>query len=259
MTGTRISLTASGRVARLALVNPANRNAIDGTFVEEFAVAAAACEANAEIAVILIEAEGDVFSVGGDIGAFVAHRDRVGPYVVRLAARFHEGIASLRKAAAPIVVAVNGTAAGAGFSLVCLADLAIARESAKLTCAYTRVGLTPDGGGTFHLPRIVGTRRAFDLMATNPVLTAREALHLGLISRVVPDNSFATEVERLVQDLLAVPPGTLAGLKRLLNASGSATLEEQLAAEGEQIAAMAATPTTMERLVAFLERSSRKG
>jgi 2-(1,2-epoxy-1,2-dihydrophenyl)acetyl-CoA isomerase len=251
----RIDFAVAGGIARIVLANPENRNAIDGGFCEAFAAIAAACENDRDIALILLAARGDFFSVGGDFRDFVANRSRIAAHLRGMATLFHDGIMSLRRAAAPVLAAVNGTAAGGGFSLVCAADLVLARRSAKFVSAYTRSGLTPDGGLTFFLPRIVGLRAAFDIMATNPTLTAEQAQALGIVSRVVDDDGFEAEVERTLQELAALPAGTLAGLKSLLRSSTHADLVTQLAAEREAIARSAASPATQERLDAFLART----
>lgn len=250
----RLELTVSGGVARIVLSCPERRNAIDLHFTRQFAAAAAACAADASVAVILLAARGDWFSVGGDLRDFVAHRDNVAAHVGEMATAFHAGILALRRAAAPVVAAVAGTAAGGGFTLVCGADLLLAARSARFVSAYTRSGLTPDGGGTYFLPRIVGLRAAFDIMATNPMLTADAAKALGIVSRVVEDAELAGETERLLAELAAMPAGALAGLKRLLRGSGEDGLEAQLAAEAESIARRAADPETLRRLDAFLAK-----
>src|SRR5579859_3703599 len=149
-----IELSWTGGVARIRFAEPDNCNAFNIPFCQAFARVGLDVAA-ASPAAILIEAEGDAFSVGGDIADFLAERDRVERHVLELASLFHLGITRLHGTAAPIVVAVNGTAAGGGFSLVCGADLAIAKRSARLVAAYTASGLTPDGGGTWFLPRLV--------------------------------------------------------------------------------------------------------
>lgn len=253
-TASRIAFSRDGAIVRLTLANPGGRSAVDLQFCREFAAAAAECEAARDAAVILLSAEGEAFSVGGDIREFVARKEEIEAHGRLMATTLHEGILRLRRAAAPLVVAVNGVAAGAGFSLVCGADLVIAARSARFTSAYTRSGLTPDGGGTWFLPRIVGARRAFELMALNPVLDAEQAAALGLVSRVVDDADLAREAEAVAQQLAALPSGALAGLKSLLRASEHASLSDQLEAEADSIARLLAAPSTMARLEAFLSR-----
>jgi len=107
------------------------------------------------------------------------------------------------------------------------------------------------------LPRIVGIQKAFDIFATNPTLSAEQARDLGIISRVVEDDDFEAEVDKLARMIVESPPGALAALKKLLNASTSATLQEQFDAEANSIASLAASPSTMERLMAFLGKSEK--
>src|SRR5690606_5906696 len=142
---------------------------------------------------------------GGDLNEFLRERDRIQGHVREMATWFHLAITVLNRLEAPVVCAVNGTAAGGGFSLVCMSDLAIATRSARFNLAYTRSGLTPDGGATWFLPRLVGTQRAFDIMATNPTLSAERACELGLIARVVDDAGFEAEVEATLTLLAKTP------------------------------------------------------
>lgn len=256
MTQQPIALTVAGGVARLILANPDNRNAIDGAFCEAFAQAAARCEGDPDIRVILLAADGEMFSVGGNFRDFVANRTRIEAHLRGMAALFHAGILSLRRAVAPVVAAVRGTAAGGGFSLVCAADLVIASQAARFVSAYTRSGLTPDGGLSYFLPRIVGARAAFDIMATNPTLDAEQARALGIVSRVVEDAAFAAESDKLVQQLAAMPAGALAGLKTLMRASTEAELAAHLAAEADLLARNAASPECQHLLDAFLARKT---
>lgn len=246
-----VGFSVADRVARIVFARPQARNAMSAALIGQFADAARACAADASLVAIVISAQGEWFSGGGDLTEFMAQRDDIHAHVQRMAGVFHDGVLALRQAAAPVIAAVQGMAAGAGFSVVCGADLVVAAESARFISAYTASGLTPDGGGTFFLPRIVGDRRAFDLMATNPMLSAAEAMALGLVSRVVPDAALAEEVERLVAQLAAMPDGAVAGLKALFR-RGEGELAAQLQAERDMIAARAATPAALARIEAFL-------
>jgi 2-(1,2-epoxy-1,2-dihydrophenyl)acetyl-CoA isomerase len=249
-----IELQVADGVARITLTNPQNYNCIDLEFTRELAAAATKCAADPGIRAILIAAQGDVFCVGGDIKDFIANKHRSREHLLEMASTFHLAVTHLRSAAAPVILALNGMAAGGGFSLVCGADLVIAKRSAKLNSAYTRSGLTPDGGGTFFLPRIVGIRKAFDIMATNPTLSADQAYELGIVSRVVDDAEFDAEVEKAVRGIADMIPEALASLKALLNASPSAALQQQLAAEAQSLAKISANPATLDRLSAFLNK-----
>jgi 2-(1,2-epoxy-1,2-dihydrophenyl)acetyl-CoA isomerase len=254
--GHRIEFSVADRVARIVLARPDARNAIDAPLLREFAEAATACADDATLVAIVISAQGEWFSAGGDLREFLAHREHIFPHLLEGAGVLHVGVLALRRASAPVIAAVGGVAAGAGFSLVCGADLVVATESARFVSAYTGSGLTPDGGGTFFLPRIVGYRIAFDLMATNPVLSAAEAKALGIVSRIVADGDLDSEVDKLVAHLAAQPEGAIAALKALFRL-GENELAARLDAERDFIATRGATPATLARIEAFLKPKPR--
>ena len=250
----RIKFSIADGVARITLANPAGRNVMDLHFCRQFGKAAIACETNPDIKVILIEAEGDVFSMGGDINSFLANKDRVQAHILDMATQIHIGVAGLRRAAAPVIAAVNGMTAGGAFSLVAGADVVIAKRSAKFNSAFTKSGLTPDAGGTYFFPRVAGFRKAFWIMATNPTLTADQAAEIDLVTQVVDDENFAAEVEKIVRQFADSAPGALAGLKSLFRSSLTNTLDDQLNLEARSIASRCADPATLELLVAFLNK-----
>jgi len=238
-------------VARLVLANPGNRNAVDRAFVAALTKATLACVRDETIRVITITAEGPAFCVGADLSAL--HKDPAGPagFIQFLADEFHASLLRLRAASAPVVVAVQGVAAGGGFGVVCSADIAIAARSAMLTSAYTASGLTPDVGATWFTPRLVGRQRAFDLLATNPHLSAEDALTGGLITRIAEDGELETALQRIVETLLEQPVGTAARLKKLLAASPTSSLAEQLDREAASIAVSVMDAEVLARLSRF--------
>jgi 2-(1,2-epoxy-1,2-dihydrophenyl)acetyl-CoA isomerase len=254
MTEPRIRFSVADGVARITFANAAGRNAMDLQFCREFGQAAIACETDSSIKAILIAAEGEMFSVGGDIVDFVAHKDSIHAHVLDMATQIHIGVSGLRRAAAPVIAAVNGMAAGGAFSLLAGADVVIAKRSAKFNPAFTRSGLTPDAGGTYFFPRVAGFRKAFWIMATNPTLTAEQAAEIDLVTQVVDDAVFEAEVERVVRMFAESAPGALAGLKSLFRSSLTNTLDDQLNLEARSIAGRCADPATLERLVAFVEK-----
>jgi 2-(1,2-epoxy-1,2-dihydrophenyl)acetyl-CoA isomerase len=155
---------------------------------------------------------------------------------------------------APVIAAVNGSAGGAGVSLCLFADLVLAADSAKFTLAYTRAGLSPDGGSTYFLPRIVGVRRALELALTNRVLTAKEALDWGIVTRVVPDGELLTEAHMLAQQLAGGATRAYGAAKRLLHHSFAESLETQMELEAQAIAAQARTRDAREGIAAFIAK-----
>jgi 2-(1,2-epoxy-1,2-dihydrophenyl)acetyl-CoA isomerase len=170
----------------------------------------------------------------------------------------HAAISRFARMRAPLVAAVNGTAAGAGFSLVCAADLVVAAESARFTMAYTRAGLTPDGSSTYFLPRLVGTRRALELMLTNRTLSAAEALEWGLVNRVVPDAELEEQATSLARSLAAGPTAAFGSVKRLVENSTRDSLESQMEHEARAIADAARSPDAREGIDAFFAKRAAK-
>lgn len=249
----RIRFTIDDGVARLTLAAPERRNAIDLAFCEEWERAAEACAGDDTIKLIVIAAEGAMFSVGGDLAAFVSNADALPDYVGRCVTAFHAGIRALSRAPAPTLLVLGGTAAGGAFSLVCGADMVVARRSAKLVSGYTKSGLSPDGALTWLLPRMIGTARTFDIIATNRPISADEALHLGIVAKVW-DDDFESEVDRLVATLSDAPPGVLSAVKRLLREPDRQAFEAHLDAEQAAMVGRAALPDTVARLRAFLAR-----
>ena len=257
MSASKVKFIVADGIARITLANPASYNAIDREVTQALRAAAVRCEVTPGLRCVLLSAEGKQFSVGGDLREFVRERAQIQSHIREMTIDFHAAIAILNRLPVPLVAAVNGLAAGGGVSLVCMTDLAIASRSSKFNFAYTRSGLTPDGGATYFLPRLVGPQRAFDILATNPTLSAETAQRMGLIARVVDDALFDTEVEQLVTQLAAMPSNAVGRLKGLLRQSLRNSLAEQLELEGSAIAALAATPETLATLDAFLAKDKR--
>lgn len=253
----KIDLQIADGIARLTLDDPENHNTVDLQFTLELASAARRLETDPTVKVVVLAANGPVFSFGGDLKEFVAKREVIQAHVREMTVHFHSAILSLTRMSAPVIAAVNGMAAGGGFSLVCMSDMAIAQRSAKFNFAYTRSGLTPDGGATYFLTRLVGPQKAFDIMATNPTLSAEQAQALGIIARVVDDDNFEAEIARVVETLMGLPSEALMRLKGLLRTSLSASLEQQFEHEAKSISEIAATTETMATLEAFLKRQGK--
>ena len=251
MTKPVIAFSVADGIARIIIDDAEHHNVVGAQFTQEFARAAIACEGRADVRVVLLTANGKVFSVGGDLNEFIREKDHLRTHVREMAGYFHLAITVLNRLPVPVVCAVNGMAAGGGMSLAMMSDMTIATRSAKFNLAYTRSGLTPDGGGSWFLPRLVGLQRAFDIMCTNPTLSADQACALGIIARVADDENFSHEVEKLLRQLADAPSASTARAKRLLRASMANSLEQHLEMEASNIAEIAATPTTLATLEAF--------
>ena len=202
---------------------------------------------------VALLAEGEHFSLGGDVRSF-GSTDDPQRHVGALAEDLHRAVLAIRQLDAPVVVGLRGWAAGAGMSLVLASDIVIAGESAMMRPAYPGIGLTPDGGMTWLLPRIVGARRASSILLGNQVLTAGQAQELGIVDDVVPDNAVDSQTIAFARRLIDGPVAALAGIKRLIRDSSERSLAEHLGAEAASIAAHAASPEGREGVRAFVER-----
>lgn len=233
-----LSVQHDQKTIRITLNRPDAANGINLAMAKELLQVAILCEQSPALRAVLITANGKMFSAGGDVKAFAEAGDRAATEIRELMVYLHAAIAQFDRLAAPVIIAVNGMAAGAGFSLACAGDIVLAAETARFTMAYTAIGLSPDGGATWHLPRLVGMRRAQELMLTNRRLTAAEALDWGIVSRVVADDALATEADTLLGLLADGPTCAYAAVKRLLNTSLQNGLETQLELEAQSMAAL---------------------
>jgi 2-(1,2-epoxy-1,2-dihydrophenyl)acetyl-CoA isomerase len=249
-----IELHREGAVAHLVLNRPQAANAVDLTMARELLAAALEIDEDPSVRCVLLRAHGKMFCAGGDLGSFAQAGDGMPALVKEMTISLHAAISRLTRMRAPVVAAVHGAAAGAGFSLVCAADLAVIAESAKMTLAYTRAGLTPDGSSTYFLPRLIGRKRTLELMLTNRTLSAAEALDWGLVNQVVPDDELLPTAETLAATLAAGPTEAFGGVKRLVLHSASQTLESQMELESQAIADAARSHDAQEGIAAFFAK-----
>jgi 2-(1,2-epoxy-1,2-dihydrophenyl)acetyl-CoA isomerase len=201
----------------------------------------------------LIRAEGKNFCVGGDINAF-AGVDDAWEMLGKLARRLHDSLRILHDHRAPVVMAVQGAAAGAGFSMVGGADIAIAARSSSYVWAYAAIGLTCDGGASWALPRTIGLRRAQELAYTGRRLNAEEAAEYGLVTRVVDDEALDAEAMATARTIADGPTAAFGAVKRLFASSMANDYATQLEAEAASMQAALAGPDALNAVSAFLER-----
>jgi 2-(1,2-epoxy-1,2-dihydrophenyl)acetyl-CoA isomerase len=245
------AVTRDGRVLRLRVARGRHGTLDDDALP---VIAAALNTANpAEVGAALMVSEGASFCTGGDVRAFASAADR-GAYVGALAEAFHEMVTAIATCAIPVVAAVPGWAAGAGMSVVCAVDLAVAGRSTRLRPAYPAIGFSPDGGMSWTLPRLVGAGCARRILLTDEVLDAEAAAALGIVAMVVDDDDVLAEAERLAARLADGPTAALGRIKALLAGSPEATLSEQLAEETRAIGASASGAEGAEGLTAFVEK-----
>jgi 2-(1,2-epoxy-1,2-dihydrophenyl)acetyl-CoA isomerase len=241
-------------VATITLNRPDAANGMNLPMMRDLAAAAVRCDESPEIRAAVITGAGRFFSAGGDVKGFSAAGDEAGALIKEMTMYFHAAVSRFSRMDAPLVGAVNGMAAGAGFSLAAACDLAIAAESAVFLSAYTAAALSPDGSSTYFVPRLVGVRRAAELMLTNRRLSATEAVDWGLINEVVADDELQVRAAEVAAGLAAGPTKAYGAVKAMLHASLGSSLETQMEIEARFIADMTRTADGAEGIAAFVEK-----
>jgi len=245
-------------VFQITLNRPEILNAVNREVIAELAAAVAEAAEDRTTRVVLLRGAGTHFCAGGDITMF-AELIRLAPAerqqaLYRIVDALHPLLVRMRHMPKPVLAAVQGAAAGFGLSLVLAADLALAAEDAVFTSGYIHLGTSPDGGMTAMLARIVGLKRAAELMLLGDRFDAGRALELGLVNRVVPADALASEAAGLAARLAAGPTYAYGRTKALLQATLGDAFEAQLRRETESFAACAATADFAEGVRAFLDK-----
>jgi len=245
-------------VAFISFNRPHAANSLNTVMGRELMLASIQCDEDPEIRAVLVTGEGGTFSAGGDVKSFSSQGDSLPAHLKELTTYLHAAMSRFTRMDAPLIAAVHGSAAGAGLSFVCACDIVFAAESARFTMAYTRLGLTPDGSSTYFLPRIVGLRRAVELALTNRMLSAREAMDLGIVTTVVPDAELKAAATEMAKRLASGPTRAFGGAKRLFHSGFSETIETQMELEARLIAELAKSQDGKEGIKAFVEKRQAK-
>jgi 2-(1,2-epoxy-1,2-dihydrophenyl)acetyl-CoA isomerase len=251
--GTMLLARADG-VATLTLNRPDAFNALDLALGRDLFHAVLEVDDDPNVRAIVVTGAGKAFCAGGDVKGFADNLDRIGALIKELTTYLHGAVSRLCRSDKPVIMAINGVAAGGGMSLALAGDLVLAAESARFTMAYSKIGATPDGSSTYYLPRLIGVRRAMELYFTNRVLTAREAYDWGLVSRVVPDAELGAAVQALARELAQGPTKAFGGAKRLFHQSTWESLETQMELEAQAIAASGRTEDFRAGVTAFANK-----
>ena len=236
-----ITVARADGVATITLNRPDAFNALDLTLGRDLFHAVLEVDDDASVRAVIVTGAGRAFCAGGDVKSFVDNLGRIGAHIKELTTYLHGAVSRLARSEKPVIMAINGVAAGGGMSLALAGDLVLAAESARFTMAYSKIAATPDGSSSYYLPRLCGLRRAMELYFTNRVLSAREAQEWGLVTRVIPDGELAKETETLARALAHGPTKAFAGAKRLFHQSTSESLETQMELEAQAIAASGRT------------------
>lgn len=254
MTNSSVIFDIQDGIATITLNRPTAGNAIDLEMARALVTAAIRCETDRSIRCVVLTGAGRLFCAGGDVATMAAAPDGMSALLSELAGTLHMAVARFARMTCPLLVVVNGPAAGAGMSLALLGDVVLCARSAHFTAAYGAIGLTPDGGMTWLLPRLVGLRNAQEITLTNRRIKADEAEAIGMVTRLVDDDALAQAGAEMAGQLAASATSCVAATRRLLQHSYGAGFEMQLEDEVRSITLAGAASEAREGIAAFMER-----
>jgi 2-(1,2-epoxy-1,2-dihydrophenyl)acetyl-CoA isomerase len=253
-----VKIVRDNGLVMVTLNRPEAFNALSFELAEALAVTGVSLARDEAVQAVIVTGAGKAFCAGGDLRWVSDHPAGPAAAFHQLAGRFHAAVIEIRRMMKPVIAAVNGVAAGAGFSLALACDFRVMARSARLIQAYTSAGLGIDGGGTFALPRMVGTARALEIAAFDRPIDSAQALDWGLATKVVDDAAVLSEAQALARELTARSLNSFAISKRLLLESLHTPLETQLEREREGIATCGGHPHGREGVAAFLAKRKPK-
>lgn len=243
-----------GGLLEVTLNRPDAYNALNLEMMSQLAETLSSAAADDAVKGIVISGKGKAFCSGGDLKWISQQTEEEGSVLYRLAPQFHLSIVEIRRMPKPVVAAINGIAAGGGFSLALACDFRVMGRSAVLRQAYTSSGLSIDGGGSFALPRLVGLARAMEIMAFDEPISSTQALDWGLVTKVVADKEVLSEAFSMLERLAQGALHSFAWSKKLMTDSFNNTLETQLELERQGISDCATQPNGQEGIKAFVEK-----
>jgi 2-(1,2-epoxy-1,2-dihydrophenyl)acetyl-CoA isomerase len=249
-----IKTEVSERIARVRFNRPDSFNAFDREMITAFADILGDLSKDITLLGVIITGEGKAFCAGADLKWLAGSGKSYAAMFHSLAARYHQAILEVRRMPKPVIAAINGIAAGGGFSLALACDFRVMDSSATLREAYTSNGLSIDGGGTYSLPRMVGLARSMEIAAFDRPIPSHLALAWGLVTEVVPDGHSLSRSVEMIEKICKFPLSSFAASKRLLTDSFNTSFERQLEKEREFLAACADHPNGKEGIGAFLEK-----
>ncbi|MEP7134058.1 MAG: enoyl-CoA hydratase/isomerase family protein [Chloroflexota bacterium] len=243
-----------GEILEITLNRPEAYNALNLDLMVMLSDALASAATDEGIKGVMLTGNGKAFCSGGDLKWISQQAADAGSTLHRLAPQFHIAITEIRRMGKPVVAAINGIAAGGGFSLALACDFRVMAESTILRQGYTSNGLSIDGGGTFALPRLVGLARSLEIAAFDQSISATKALEWGLVTKVAPDSEVQKEALGMLEGLAKSALHSFAWSKRLFIESFTNTLETQLELERQGISDCANHPNGQEGIQAFVEK-----
>jgi len=251
MTYQTISLEIADQIARITLNRPDRLNSFTREMHGELALA---LDASAEARVIILTGAGRGFCAGQDLNDRAVAPGEAVDLGETVEDSWNPLIRRLATMPQPIIARVNGVAAGAGANVALACDLVVAARSAKFIQSFSALGLIPDSGGSWHLPRLVGQQRALGLALTGEPLSAEKAAEWGLIWKCVDDDALDAEVDALAQRLASLPPLGLAAIKQIIRTTSERTLDQELDLQAGEMRRLGFTADYREGVAAFLEK-----
>lgn len=243
-----------GATARITLSRPSFGNALTVPMAQALCDAAIVCDEEDSIRCVVVTGAGRFYCAGGDVTGFAEAGEKAPVLIKSVTAPLHSAIARLLRMNKPLITAINGPAAGAGIGLAVMGDIVLVDPAAHFTPAYPAVGLSPDGGASWFLPRLIGMRRTQEFLLTNRRVKAEEAVAMGLATRVCDEGRLMDEASALAATLGASATSALGATRRLLLDSSHNSLETQMELESRSIAAQSRTPEGREGVAAFMDK-----
>jgi len=244
-------------VALLTLNRPESLNALSARLGADLGAGLRAASSDSAVRVVVLSGAGRGFCSGGDLkemAAGLAHPQASGSAIVDILRNFHDVVSFLQIMDKPVIAAIHGPAVGAGMSIALACDLRVASEEATFSQAFVRIGLSPNGGSTWLLPRLIGPSRAAQLMITGETLGARRAYEWGLLNQLAPEGGHLTRALELAGQLAALSPHAIRSIKKLMRSSERNSFQEQLEAEATEQGVNSATEQFRSALDSFLKR-----
>jgi 2-(1,2-epoxy-1,2-dihydrophenyl)acetyl-CoA isomerase len=246
-------------IAVLTLNRPESANGMNEELLQGLCNAIMLCHGEPGVRAVVVRGAGKNFCAGGDVHVFASKGEALPDYIRKATALLQNAVTGLLRLQAPVIVSVQGFAAGGGgFGLACAADLVVAAETAKFLPGATRVGMAPDAGTSVTLQKIVGFRKALEILLTNPTLTAAQARDLGIVNRVVPDAELEAATMVLAREIADSAPLAMAAVKRLVWSGMALGIESCLTEEARTVSELSGTADAREGLAAVIERRKPK-
>ena len=247
--------SVTDRIATITFNRPTAMNSFNQAMADELEELTEQVKLDNSINVVCLNGAGKLFMAGGDIRFFYEGLDKLPAGIMKIVRTLNASILNLMSMPKPVVASVHGSVAGVGISFMMASDLVLAAEETRFTMAYSGIGVSPDGGACFNLPRAVGAKKAMEWIMLSEIFDAKTALTHGLVNWVVPAEKLAEETQRLLQRLTKGPTQSYAHSKRLINESWQLSLETHLEQEGKSFEACSMTADFKSGVTGFLNKS----